>query len=61
MEHMEDLFPWQGLTLETYFPANGNDSDLSLSIYSHTRVAVYLFTGEEGGIQAQDDFIQCSA
>lgn len=57
---MEDLFPWQGLTLETYFPANGNDPDLSLSIYSHTRVAVHLFTGEEGSIQAQDIFIQCS-
>lgn len=61
MEHMEDLFPWQGLTLETYFPANRNDSDLSLSNYSHPRVAVYLFTGEEGGIQAQDNFIQCLA
>ena len=60
MEHMEDLFPWQGLTLETYFPANGNDPDLSLSIYSYTRVAVHLFNGEEGDIQAQDIFIQCS-
>lgn len=57
---MEDLFPWQGLTLETCFPANGNDPDLSLLIYSHTRVAVHLFTGEEEGIQAQDIFIQCS-
>lgn len=57
---MEDLFPWQGLTLETCFPANGNDPDLSLLIYSHTRVAVHLFTGEDGGIEAQDIFIQCS-